>query len=207
MAWNARHQEALEGNNKFVAEHGEVRPQMLEHLDLRYQRAVAAGNLAEAQRIKEGWVPILGSGVAAYEALEEDKTGQAAFHAAMAAGEAVGVGLIAKGAKGAKLAWKARKLANPGAKLWPTASNGRTVINGVEYTTHALERMQPVGTIIKGDKLFSRGIPPSAIENAIKFGKVSPGKTAAEVVRTFENVRVVTNPQGTRVITVIKLGN
>ena len=90
--------------------------------------------------------------------------------------------------------------------LLPSASGGRTVINGIEYTIHALERMQPVGTIMKGTELFSREVPLSVVENAIKFGKVTPGNTALEVVRTFENVRVITNPQGTRVITVIKTG-
>lgn len=91
--------------------------------------------------------------------------------------------------------------------LWPAASGGRTVINGIEYTTHALERMQPAGTIIKDGALFSRGVPPSAVENAIRLGKETPGNSAAEVVRTFENVRVITNPEGTRVISVIKIGN
>jgi hypothetical protein len=67
--------------------------------------------------------------------------------------------------------------------------------------------MQPVGTIMKGSTSFSRGIPPSAVENAIKFGKMTLGNTAAEVTRTFKNVRVITNPQGTRVISVIKIGN
>jgi hypothetical protein len=90
--------------------------------------------------------------------------------------------------------------------LWPAASGGRTVINGIEYTVHALERMQPVGTIIKGTASFSRGIPPSVVENAIKYGKVTPENTPAEVVRTFKNVRVITNPTGTRVISVIKIG-
>jgi RHS repeat-associated protein len=90
--------------------------------------------------------------------------------------------------------------------LWPAASGGRTVINGIEYTTHALERMQPVGTIMEGSTSFSRGISPSVIENAIRYGKVTPGNTASEVVRTFENVRVVTDPLGMRVITVFKLG-
>ena len=94
-----------------------------------------------------------------------------------------------------------------GTSLWPAASGGRTVVNGIEYTTHALERMQPVGTIMKGATSYSRGIPPSVVENAIKFGKVTPGNTAAEVVRTFENVRVITNPAGTRVISVFKIGN
>jgi len=91
--------------------------------------------------------------------------------------------------------------------LWPAASGGRTVINGIEYTTHALERMQPVGTIMKGATSYSRGIPPSVVEHAGKFGKITPGNTAAEVVRTFDNVRVITNPAGTKVISVIKIGN
>jgi hypothetical protein len=85
--------------------------------------------------------------------------------------------------------------------LWPAASGGRTVINGIEYTTHTLERMQPVGTIMKGATSYSRGIPPSVVENAVKFGKITPGNTAAEVVR------VITNPAGTRVISVFKIGN
>jgi len=89
---------------------------------------------------------------------------------------------------------------------WPGASGGRTVINGVEYTSHALERMQPVGTIMKGSEMSSRGVPPSVVENVIKFGTVTPGRTSAEVVRTFENVRVITNPEGTKVITVYKTG-
>jgi hypothetical protein len=87
---------------------------------------------------------------------------------------------------------------------WPAASGGRTFINGIEYTTHALERMQPVGTIMQGNTSFSRGIPPSVVENVIKYGSVTPGNTAGEVIRTFENVRVITNYQGNRVITVIK---
>jgi hypothetical protein len=90
---------------------------------------------------------------------------------------------------------------------WPAASGGRVVIDGIEYTVHALERMQPVGTIMKGTEMVSRGVPPSAVNNAIKFGTVSPGNSAAEVVRTFENVRVITNSAGTRVISVIKIGN
>ena len=99
-----------------------------------------------------------------------------------------------------------RSVTQTGISLWPAASSGRIVINNIEYTTHALERMQPVGTIMKGSISFSRGITPSAVENAIRFDKVTPGNTAAEVVRTFENVRVITNPQGTRVISVIKIG-
>jgi len=109
----------------------------------------------------------------------------------------LGLGAVGEGAP----------LAKEGLTLWPAASGGRTTINGIEYTVHALERMQPVGTIIKNGVMESRGLPVSVVENAIKFGKVSPGNTSAEVVRTFENVRVVTNPEGTRVITVIKKSN
>jgi len=54
--------------------------------------------------------------------------------------------------------------------------------------------MQPVGTIMKGATSYSRGIPPSVVENAVKFGKVTPRSTAVEVVRTFDNVGVITNP-------------
>lgn len=73
--------------------------------------------------------------------------------------------------------------------------------------THALDRMAPRGLIQRGNEIVSRGIPPSVVENAIKYGKVTEGNTASEVVRTYENVRVVTNPEGTRVITVITTGN
>lgn len=91
--------------------------------------------------------------------------------------------------------------------LWPAASVGRTVINGIEYTTQALERMQPVGAIMKGATSYSRGIPPSVVENEVKFGKIISGNTAAEIVWTFDNVRAITNPAGTRVISVFKIGN
>lgn len=67
--------------------------------------------------------------------------------------------------------------------------------------------MQPVGTIMEGGKLSSRGIPPSIVENVIRHGAVSSGNMTGTVVRTFGNVRVVTNTQGTRVITVMKIGN
>jgi|GEM_PF-2759524 len=97
--------------------------------------------------------------------------------------------------------------AKGGTSLWPAASGGRTVINGIEYTTHALEIMQPIGTIMRGATSYSRGILPSVVENAVKYGKITPGNTAAEVVRTLDNVRVITNPAGTRVISVFKIGN
>jgi hypothetical protein len=59
--------------------------------------------------------------------------------------------------------------------------------------------MQPIGTIIQDGAMIGRGVPPSVVENAVKCGKVTPGNSKAEVVRTFKNVRVITNPEGTRV--------
>lgn len=117
-----------------------------------------------------------------------------------------------KAAKGVNSMWvsysqKATEASSASTTLWPAASGGRTFINGVEYTTHALGRMQPVGTLIKGTEMVSRGVPVSVVENAIKFGRITPGNTTAEVVRTFENIRIITNQAGTKVITVIKLGH
>ncbi len=67
--------------------------------------------------------------------------------------------------------------------------------------------MAPRGLIQKGSREgLVEGVPPSVVENAIKFGAKSPGNTAREIVHTFENVRVVTNPEATRVITVITTG-
>lgn len=76
---------------------------------------------------------------------------------------------------------------------------GPRVINGIEYSGEALYRMAPAG--------MGRGVPPSVVENVIKMGTVEAGNTPGTVVRTFENVRVVTNSEGTRVITVIKTGH
>jgi RHS repeat-associated protein len=91
-------------------------------------------------------------------------------------------------------------------KVWPAASEGRQLIRGLEYTTHALERMSPRGLIQKGTEIVSRGVPPSVIENAIKFGTKTAGSTPNEIIHIFENVRVVTNLEATRVITVITTG-
>lgn len=135
---------------------------------------------------------------------ETSKIGKSVGQALLTA-EMISSGAGALGTLGRNLLIK--NVTKGGMSLWPAASGGRTSINGIEYTTHALERMQPVGTIMKGKTSFSRGVPPSAVENAIKYGKVTRGNTASEVVRTFGNIQVVTNPGGTRVVSVIKLGH
>jgi hypothetical protein len=91
-------------------------------------------------------------------------------------------------------------------RLWPSPTKSNQLINGIEYVPHALERMSPRGLIHKGTEMVSRGVPPSVVENALKFGTKVPGNTSSEIVHIFENVRVVTNPEGTRVITVITTG-
>jgi RHS repeat-associated protein len=86
---------------------------------------------------------------------------------------------------------------------WPSPAKGRSIINGIEYTTHALERMSPRGLIQNGNEIVGRGVPPSVVENAIKFGAKTMGNTPHEIVHRYENVRVVTNLSSNRVITVI----
>ena len=49
----------------------------------------------------------------------------------------------------------------------------------------------------------SRGVPPSVVENAIKYGSKMPGNMADTVVHVYENVTVVTNLTYDVVITVI----
>ena len=78
--------------------------------------------------------------------------------------------------------------------------------NGRWYAEHALERMAPRGLIQKGTEIVSRGVPTSVVENAIEFGTKTMGNTPQEIIHTFENVRVITNSDATRIITVITIG-
>jgi RHS repeat-associated protein len=84
---------------------------------------------------------------------------------------------------------------------WPAPGRGGFIINGIEYTEHALQRMAPKGLIMKGNYSYSRGIPPSVVENAIAHGVKYPGNEPGTLVNSFENVKVITNTEGTRVIT------
>jgi hypothetical protein len=70
-------------------------------------------------------------------------------------------------------------------------TNEPTTIGGRDYTGHALDRMQ------------GRGVPPSAVEDAIQNGQQSPGNTPDTTVNAGDNkVTVVTGADG-QVITVI----
>ena len=72
----------------------------------------------------------------------------------------------------------------------PRGTNTPEVINGRQYTGHALDQMQ------------SRGIPSSVVEDAIQNGTKSPGNTPGTTMNQSSNVSVVTNSSG-GVVTVI----
>ena len=86
---------------------------------------------------------------------------------------------------------------------WVSAAGGRITVGGITYTIHSLIRMAPYGLIQKGNEICSRGVPPSVVENAIKYGSKMPGNMADTVVHVYENVTVVTNLTYDVVITVI----
>jgi hypothetical protein len=70
-------------------------------------------------------------------------------------------------------------------------TNSSAMIGGRDYSGHALDRMQ------------GRGVPPSAVEDAIQNGASKPGNQPDTTVHTGENgVTVVTGSRG-NVITVI----
>lgn len=74
----------------------------------------------------------------------------------------------------------------------PRGTNVATTINGTDYSAHAIDRMQ------------GRGIPPSVVQNTIENGVVYP--TGAGTMGYYDlvnNVRVITNSNTGRVVTVI----
>ena len=68
--------------------------------------------------------------------------------------------------------------------------NSSSIIGGREYTGHALDSMQ------------SRGIMPSAVEDAIQTGTKRLEGNAITYLSTHNKLRVVTDAQTGRVITV-----
>lgn len=70
-------------------------------------------------------------------------------------------------------------------------TNQPTSIGGRDYTGHALDRMQ------------GRGVPPSAVEGAIKNGQSSPGNQPGTTVHTGPGGLTVVAGSGGQVITII----
>ncbi|GAA5264102.1 hypothetical protein ACOSOMT5_P0522 [Acidiphilium sp. MT5] len=86
---------------------------------------------------------------------------------------------------------RGNQLENP--KYQPSRNTPAT-INGREFSGHALDQMQ------------NRGIPPSAVENAIKPGNLFNVNEAKGTYGYFDqtnNLRVITNIKSGRVVTVI----
>lgn len=88
-----------------------------------------------------------------------------------------------------------RLLGRLGTGGWPGPQAGTQVINGVYYHEHAILRMA------------ERGVPPSAVENALLYGLVSPGNQPGRLVIVYENVTVIFEPLLNMVRTVIKTGH
>jgi filamentous hemagglutinin len=74
----------------------------------------------------------------------------------------------------------------------PKPRNSPTNIGGREFSGHAVDRMQ------------ERGIPPSAVENAIKHGTASAGHNPGTTVHwdPVNKINVITDAGTGRVITV-----
>ncbi len=70
-------------------------------------------------------------------------------------------------------------------------TNQPTSIGDRDYSGHALDRMQ------------GRGVPSSAVEDAIQNGQSSPGNTSGTTVHTGSNGVTVVTGEGGRVVTVI----
>ena len=78
------------------------------------------------------------------------------------------------------------------------APNQPTVINGVEFTGHALDQMQ------------ARGITsPSLVIDVVNNGVTTTGNTVNELVHTSVSgdLRVITNSSNTKIITVMPKSN
>jgi hypothetical protein len=57
------------------------------------------------------------------------------------------------------------------------------------------------------DGFGGRGVPPSVVENALRFGLQEPSDEAGWVWYVYENVRVLATTTGEFVRTVIKTGH
>jgi RHS repeat-associated protein len=124
--------------------------------------------------------------------------GQIAFYAV--AGTLLGLGIAGVIVGVQALAVYLGYISGSSVAIWSSPWYGRQIINGLEYTVHALERMMPVG-------FGGRGIPPSVVENAIKFGSTTLGNVPGTLMHIYENVIVITDLTNQVIITVIKIGH
>ena len=129
----------------------------------------------------------------------------------IATGGTIACGIVCGGAavSAAPVIAGAANQASQSIQKWPHPEDGRAMINGVEYSQHALGRMMPngmqwadkAGKIIEG-----RGVPPSAVQNAIEHGSQATSY-GDSVIYSYENVQVVRNIVTGVVRTIIRLGH
>ena len=96
-----------------------------------------------------------------------------------------------------------------GVSRWPHPDDGRAVINGIEYSQHALGRMMPEGMQwidTAGKTTEGRGVPPTVVQNAIQYGSQA-SSYGNSIIHTYENVRVITDAVTGVVQTIMKLGH
>lgn len=91
---------------------------------------------------------------------------------------------------------------------WPGPENGKQIIDGIEYTQHALARMAPKEHVFidkLGQKIEGRGIPPSVVKNAIEKGQKNLGNTSSEIKIIYQNIRVIVSNNLKKVISANKI--
>jgi RHS repeat-associated protein len=114
------------------------------------------------------------------------------------------VGIVAKVLRGGALLRGLRAVGEEAIRLWPSPAKfgSRLVFNGLEYTDHALRMMAPRG-------FGGRSVPPSVVENALRWGERTLGNKPDTMKHVYDNVTVITTNSivaARRVITVIVKG-
>jgi hypothetical protein len=129
---------------------------------------IEAVEQSQANRMKavEGWVMgmlSIDESDAVYQSFRSKTTMGLEVGSFVAGGYGAVKGIMAfnKLAKAPAQIAKAVKLSSQ--LKWPSPAKGRSVVNSIEYTTHALERMAPRGLIQSGTEVISRGVPPSVV--------------------------------------------
>jgi hypothetical protein len=107
-------------------------------------------------------------------------------------GQAPGTVLTAGNSNGLSLLF-------PAQLYWPGPGEGSQTINGIVYSSHALDRMMPVG-------LGGRGVPPLVVQNTLINGEIRSSIVVDRLIFTYENVRVIYDTNAGLVISVIKIG-
>jgi hypothetical protein len=106
---------------------------------------------------------------------------------------APGSSVVTKGAERAATGFKGSKGFELKNAPYQKVRNEATTINGRDFSGHALDQMQ------------NRGIMPSVVENTIKTGQTFSTRAGTTgFYDSVNNVRVITNSETGRIVTVIR---